>query len=91
MTDGTYCCEAPPLDVFKSLDDMPVLKNGKRQSFTRIVRLNKELTEKHKEYFEQIDKSILQNKEEPEIMIDWVNYIFGSLENYKNYLYLIEK
>ena len=81
-----FLCEVPPLDIFDRLNNCLVLKDGQEQAFARILLLDEKLTEKRTEYVQQLNRDEMTESEWEQREENSINYIFGSLGNFKNYL-----
>ena len=81
-----FVCEVPPLDIFDRLNKCLVLKDGQEQAFARILLLDEKLTEKRNEYVQQLNRDEMTESEWEQREENSINYIFGSLSNFKNYL-----
>ena len=84
--DKRFLCEVPPLDIFDRLNKCLVLKDGQEQAFARILLLDEKLTEKRNEYVQQLNRDEMTESEWEQREENSINYIFGSLSNFKNYL-----
>ncbi len=84
--DKRFVCEVPPLDIFDRLNKCLVLKDGQEQAFARILLLDEKLTEKRNEYVQQLNRDEMTESEWEQREENSINYIFGSLSNFKNYI-----